>query len=118
VPTRCRFGGDTGQHRLGARERQHPGPPLASAQRPLAALTNREYEIAVATSTGKRTREIAAELNLSPRTVEVHLTRIYRKLGLTSRAALAKLVTELNITAAQAPAWTAEPARTGYQARG
>jgi len=48
----------------------------------------------------------------------VHLTRIYRKLGLTSRAALAKLVTELNITAAQAPAWTAEPARTGYQARG
>ena len=113
-----RFGGDTGQHRLGARERQHPGPPLASAQRPLAALTNREYEIAVATSTGKRTREIAAELNLSPRTVEVHLTRIYRKLGLTSRAALAKLVTELNITAAQAPAWTAEPARTGYQARG
>jgi DNA-binding CsgD family transcriptional regulator len=99
-----RFGGDAGQQRLRARERRLPGPDLAEGRRGLAALTNRECEIAVAASTGKRTREIAAELNLSPRTVEVHLTRIYRKLGLTSRAALAKLITELNITTAQRPA--------------
>lgn len=99
-----RFGGDVGRQRLRVRERRQLGPDTAQARRVLAALTNRECEIAVAASTGKRSREIAAELNLSPRTVEVHLTRIYRKLGLTSRAALAKLITELNITAACAPA--------------
>lgn len=60
----------------------------------LSILTNREGEIAVMASAGKRTREIAAELSLSPRTVDVHLTRIYRKLGVSSRAALAHLLAQ------------------------
>lgn len=62
----------------------------------LAALTHRERQVAAAASTGKRTREIAEELHLSPRTVDVHLTHIYRKLDLRSRAALAKLIAEVD----------------------
>ena len=45
---------------------------------------------------GKRTREIAEELSLSPRTVDVHLTRIYRKLNISSRSALAHIMAGLS----------------------
>lgn len=75
-------------------------PDRTEIKRKLSALTNREREIAIAASTGRKTREIAADLHLSPRTVDVHLTRIYRKLDLTSRAALAKLITEMELRVA------------------
>ncbi|WP_103566283.1 helix-turn-helix transcriptional regulator [Actinomadura rubteroloni] len=58
----------------------------------LAVLTVREREIAERAGLGRKTREIAEELSLSPRTVDVHLTRIYRKLHITSRAALARMM--------------------------
>jgi DNA-binding CsgD family transcriptional regulator len=61
---------------------------------PLAGLTSREREVAELAGSGKRTRNIATELSLSPRTVDVHLTRIYRKLNISSRTALARLVLE------------------------
>jgi DNA-binding CsgD family transcriptional regulator len=59
---------------------------------PLAGLTGREREVARLAGTGLSSRDIAAELSVSPRTVDTHLSRIYRKLGLTSRAALASRV--------------------------
>ncbi|NUU19912.1 MAG: helix-turn-helix transcriptional regulator [Streptomycetaceae bacterium] len=62
----------------------------------LDQLTSREREVAALAGQGITTREIAEELNLSPRTVDVHLTRIYRKLGIKSRAALALLVGRLD----------------------
>ncbi|GAA1403657.1 hypothetical protein GCM10009639_48760 [Kitasatospora putterlickiae] len=55
----------------------------------LSVLTTREYEIASIASEGKRTKEIAQQLNLSARTIETHLSHVYRKLGVSSRAALA-----------------------------
>jgi DNA-binding CsgD family transcriptional regulator len=53
------------------------------------ALTGQEERIARAAARGATTREIAAELFLSPKTVEWHLGRVYRKLGVQSRAELA-----------------------------
>ena len=44
-------------------------------------------------ATGRTNREVAAELLLSVKTVEVHLTRIYAKLGISSRSQLAALTT-------------------------
>ncbi len=52
------------------------------------SLTGTELQIATMVSTGRRNREIAGELFISPSTVEAHLTRIYRKLGVRGRAAL------------------------------
>jgi DNA-binding CsgD family transcriptional regulator/enamine deaminase RidA (YjgF/YER057c/UK114 family) len=53
------------------------------------ALTGREREVAALVATGITNREIAARLVLSEKTVERHLSRIFAKLGLSSRAALA-----------------------------
>jgi ATP/maltotriose-dependent transcriptional regulator MalT len=54
-----------------------------------ADLTPQEQAVARLVATGRTNREVAAELLLSVKTVEVHLTRIYSKLGVSSRAQLA-----------------------------
>jgi DNA-binding CsgD family transcriptional regulator len=64
----------------------------AKAPGSLAALSRREQEVARLAATGQTSQQIAAQLSLSPRTVETHLARIYRKLGLSSRTALAALI--------------------------
>jgi DNA-binding CsgD family transcriptional regulator len=52
-------------------------------------LTNAEARIAELVAGGRTNREVAAELVLSVKTIEVTLTRVYEKLGLRSRAELA-----------------------------
>jgi DNA-binding CsgD family transcriptional regulator len=63
-------------------------PALARAQS-VVPLTEREREIAVLAASGQPSRVIAERLYLSVRTVDNHLGRIYDKLGVSSRAALA-----------------------------
>ncbi len=53
------------------------------------ALTPRELQIALLLAEGRTTRETAAALFLSPKTVEYHLRHVYTKLGIASRAELA-----------------------------
>lgn len=54
-------------------------------------LTARELEIAMRAVRGAANREIAEELNISVRTVEVHLGRIFAKLDVRSRVELTVL---------------------------
>lgn len=58
----------------------------------LAVLDTQELEIARLVHQGLRNRDIARMLFLSQRTVELRLTHIYRKLGITSRARLVALM--------------------------
>lgn len=60
------------------------------AHDPTAVLTGREREIARLASTGLTSGEIAGTLYLSVRTVDSHLGRIYRKLGVSNRASLTR----------------------------
>ncbi|MFE9413470.1 AAA family ATPase [Streptomyces sp. NPDC006704] len=53
-------------------------------------LTAQETRIARLAATGLTNKEIGAALHLSPRTIGAHLYRIFPKLGITSRAALAR----------------------------
>jgi DNA-binding CsgD family transcriptional regulator len=53
-------------------------------------LTEREREVAVLASRGRTSREIARTLDLSVRTVDTHLSRIYRKLMIEGRHELAE----------------------------
>jgi NarL family two-component system response regulator YdfI len=50
-------------------------------------LTDREMQVLTAVARGDRNKEIARELGISERTVKAHLTNIYNKLGVDSRAA-------------------------------
>jgi len=58
-------------------------------------LTEREWMIARAAAGRKRSREIGQQLGLSVRTVDNHLARIYRKLGVTGRVELEQVLAEL-----------------------
>lgn len=55
-------------------------------------LTPQELQIAALVAEGKGNKEVAATLFLSVRTVEFHLSRIYRKLAVPNRAGLASRV--------------------------
>ena len=54
-------------------------------------LTPQELQVALQVAEGKTNRDVAAALFLSPKTVEFHLTRVYRKLNIHSRAELVRL---------------------------
>jgi len=50
-------------------------------------LTDREFEVLESVARGERSKEVAAHLGISERTVKAHLASIYQKLGVDSRAA-------------------------------
>jgi DNA-binding NarL/FixJ family response regulator len=54
-----------------------------------AKLTSTETQVAELVAIGKSNKQIAAEICMSPKTVEAHLSSIYRKLALRSRTELA-----------------------------
>jgi DNA-binding NarL/FixJ family response regulator len=69
-------------HSAGARPRREAlsGPE---------SLTPSERRVAELAAEGRSNRDIAQTLYVTPKTVEVHLTSIYRKLGISTRATLA-----------------------------
>jgi DNA-binding CsgD family transcriptional regulator len=59
---------------------------------PRSALTPQELQVSMLLVDGRTTREAAAALFLSPKTIEYHLRKVYTKLGIGSRAELAELL--------------------------
>jgi DNA-binding NarL/FixJ family response regulator len=57
---------------------------------PIEKLTDREFEIFQLIGHGNSTRDIAEQLHLSPKTVDVHRGHIKEKLGLTDATALVR----------------------------
>ena len=74
----------------------------------LNELTPQELQIALLLARGRTTREAAAALFLSPKTIEYHLRHVYQKLDVHSRAELAEVFAEpaSDPGAAEAPAPT------------
>jgi DNA-binding CsgD family transcriptional regulator len=70
-----------------------------------AGLTPAEQRVAELAASGLTTRQIADTLYMSTRTVETHLTRIYREFGVSSRAQIA-----LALRTAEAADAAADPA--------
>ncbi|MDB5593878.1 MAG: DNA-binding response regulator [Hyphomicrobiales bacterium] len=59
------------------------------------SLTSREIEVARAVGLGLVSRAVANQLHISEGTVKVHLNRIYQKLGVNNRTALANKVRDV-----------------------
>jgi NarL family two-component system response regulator YdfI len=64
-----------------------PSPRQTPPSSDSIQLTPRELEVLQAAATGERNKEIALRLDISARTVKAHLTSVYNKLGVDSRAA-------------------------------
>ena len=73
----------------------------ASVRDPIEAeqLTPQELQVALVVAKGATNREAGAALFLSPKTIETHLSRVYRKLDVRSRTELANLVTSGGVAA-------------------
>ncbi|MFE6162607.1 AAA family ATPase [Streptomyces sp. NPDC056486] len=82
---------------------QEPAPLLPE-------LSGREREISVLVSQGHTNQRIAHTLELSPKTVETYLARIFKKLGVCSRAEVAAMVGRAAHLVTQEPVPTARPA--------
>ena len=82
----ARMGAKPWGHQAGA-ELELVAPARLSGE-----LTATEVRVADLVALGRRNREIAGELFMSVATVEAHLTRIYRKLGVRSRTELSRQV--------------------------
>jgi DNA-binding CsgD family transcriptional regulator len=77
------------QRRLGAKL---PRSSMRTSDDLMSSLSGREREVAQLAAAGAANTEIAQALFVTVRTVEAHLTRVYRKLEVRSRAALAALL--------------------------
>jgi len=74
--------------RAGARRRR------GAAGGGLDSLSGRERQVAELVADGHTNREVAAELFLSEKTIESHLSKVFEKLGVRSRAEVAQTVGE------------------------
>ena len=90
--TFTRLGADAWAERARAELRATGESVARPAIHGLAALTPQELRIAVAVSEGATNRQIAAQLFLSPRTIDYHLRKVFQKTGVASRADLVRLV--------------------------
>ena len=73
------------------RARRTVASSRSSADARIERLTGREREVLALITTGHQNREIATQLGISPRTVEVHKARIMEKLECDSLAQLIRM---------------------------
>jgi HD-GYP domain-containing protein (c-di-GMP phosphodiesterase class II)/DNA-binding CsgD family transcriptional regulator len=72
-------------------------PDRAPQPSPSYGLSERELEVSQFLARGKSNKEIGALLHISPRTVQIHVARIFDKLGVRSRAGAAIWLIEHNL---------------------
>ena len=76
-----------------------PAGRRAAAEAGGAGLSRRELEVVRLLAVGRTNREIAQALFLSPRTVDMHVRNILRKLDCRSRVEAAGRAAELGVLA-------------------
>ncbi len=72
------------------------GPAVAETKRRLEQLTDRERQVLDLIVAGKANKVVAYELSISPRTVEIHRSRVMEKMGAGNLADLVRKVLSLS----------------------
>ncbi len=95
------------------------GETLARAGDGAEQLTPQEWQIALLVTEGRTNAEVGRAVFLSTRTVEFHLSRAYRKLGVSSRTELTRRLATAGTAGADVPAQGAavrhlRPSRAGH----
>ena len=85
-------------HRLGRQVRR---PRHRARVGDVESLTERELEIAQLVVSGKTNRAMATALYISEKTVETHLSHIFAKLGVSSRAMVASIIAQSDLKPAR-----------------
>jgi len=88
--------------KLGHRPHRRTRPGKANGAG-IESLTGRELQVVRLVVDRKTNPQIAAELFLSQKTVETHLRNIFHKMGVTTRATLARAVERTDPTASPRP---------------
>jgi len=81
------------RHTRTERRRLAARTPRTRTTGPSAGLTGRESQVADMVRQGLTNRVIARQLGIAEKTVEMHLSHVFAKLGVSSRAAVAAFVT-------------------------
>jgi len=89
-----RCGAERLEHQVREELRIAGARPRRRALSGVSSLTPAELRVATAAASGASNREIAQNLFVSLRTVEMHLTNTYRKLDISSRSELAAAIGE------------------------
>lgn len=77
--------GESALHPSVARKVLERFSTTSTSSAPLDTISPRELEVLRVAATGRTNKEIARDLDISPRTVQVHLANIFSKLGVGSR---------------------------------
>lgn len=80
---------------------QQPAEKAPAADSGDSLITDREREVLQAAAAGERSKEIAYKLGISERTVKAHLSSVYNKLGVDSRAAAVAIATQKGLLTIQ-----------------
>jgi DNA-binding CsgD family transcriptional regulator len=75
-------------------ERTHAELDRVGLRRAPSELTPTERRVAELAASGLTNREVASKAFMSPKTVQANLARVYRKLGISSRAELGARMSE------------------------
>ncbi|WP_447946966.1 response regulator [Microbacterium lacticum] len=78
-----------------------PGPETIGARRLVAALTDREREVAFSIAEGRSNQQIAENLYLSITTVKTHISALFTKLGANNRVDIARTVYDARLDQAK-----------------
>lgn len=84
----CRVAGRATDAQVPAREAVWSFERVERVSGPVGSLSPREREVVTQLAAGLTSKEIARQLALSPRTVEMHRARLLRKLGVRTTAQL------------------------------
>lgn len=71
-----------------------PEKPVREASSPQVRLTDRERQVAELAAEGMTNRQIGRQLSITERTVDTHMGKIFRKLGVSSRVEVATWIAE------------------------